>query len=70
VIRLDGIAIAMVLSAVRTRSRASDTALSGRPTIEVRGQISKPLNSNSGLPLLMVQVTSTSLAIMPNTDTP
>ena len=37
-IRFDGNAIAIELSALRTRSRASDTALSGRPTIENAGR--------------------------------
>ena len=32
--RLDGSAMAIDVSAVRTRSRASLTALSGRPTME------------------------------------
>ena len=38
VIRLEGRAIAMDDSAVRTRSRASDTALSGNPTSEKAGR--------------------------------
>jgi hypothetical protein len=37
VIRFEGNAIAMEFSALRTRSRASDTALSGRPTTEKAG---------------------------------
>jgi hypothetical protein len=38
VIRFEGSAIAIALRAVRTRSRASDTALSGSPTIEKAGR--------------------------------
>jgi hypothetical protein len=47
VTRLLGNAIAMEESAARTRSRASETALSGRPTIEVNGTIGKPSTPNS-----------------------
>jgi hypothetical protein len=36
--RLEGSAIAMAWNAVRTRSRASETALSGRPTTEKPGR--------------------------------
>ena len=38
VMRLEGKAIAMDVRAVRTRWRASDTALSGRPTMEKAGK--------------------------------
>jgi hypothetical protein len=37
VIRFDGSAMESEVSAARTRSRASDTALSGRPTREKAG---------------------------------
>jgi len=36
VIRFEGSAIDIDASALRTRSRASDTALLGKPTIEIK----------------------------------
>ena len=52
--RLEGSAIAMEVSAVRTRSRASDTSLSGKPTME-----------NAGKPGVTAHCTSTMRASTP-----
>ena len=56
--RRDGMAIDRALKAARTRSRASLTALSGRPTIP-----------NDGSPALTEACTSTSRASTPSNAT-
>ena len=56
--RLEGSAIAMEVSAARTRSRASDTALSGRPTM-----------ANPGTPGETAHCTSTGRASTPSKAT-
>ena len=56
--RLEGSAIAMAESAVRTRSRASETALSGRPT-----------TAKAGMPGVMAHCTSTLRASSPSKAT-
>ena len=58
VMRRDGMAMAIDDSAVRTRSRASDTALSGRPTI-----------AKAGMPGVTAHCTSTVRASTPSKAT-
>ena len=58
VAELEGSATAMLVSAARTRSRASDTALSGRPTTE-----------NAGMPGATAHCTSTRRASTPSKAT-
>ncbi len=58
VIRLDGSAMAIVVRAARTRSRASDTALSGKPTM-----------ANDGRPGVTAHCTSTRRASTPSNAT-
>lgn len=58
VIFLEGSAMESAESADRTRSRASDTALSGRPTIE-----------NVGMPGAVAHCTSTKRASTPSNAT-
>ena len=56
--RLDGSAIDMAVIAARTLSRASETALSGSPTIE-----------NAGKPAVTAHCTSTMRASTPSKAT-